>query len=207
MLKTYLYKNKSSKMNTKQLVERIKKQLSSLLSKEDMKFAQIQAGEMTITTPDEDFTIGSEVYTVDKDGNNIPLADGEYKADDGTMMMVLAGKITEIKKEMAPEGESPEVEVSIESQKQEMAEAKMGSCNCEERMGKMEMMLGDLMQKYEEMKSQKEVMMEKFSKIAELPSSEPIKLQETAFNSIESKKANSDAPDIMAIREKLRKNR
>jgi hypothetical protein len=193
-------------MNTKQLVERIKKQLSSLLSKEEVKFAQIQAGEMTITTPDEEFTIGSEVYTMDKDGNNIPLADGEYKADDGTMMMVVAGKITEIKKEMG-EKEKPEVEVSIESQTQEMAETEMGKCNCEERMGKIETMMGDLMQKYEEMKNEKAQMMEKFSKIAEQPNSQPIKVQETAFSSIETKKSNSDAPDIMAIREKLRKNR
>lgn len=194
-------------MNTKQLVERIKKQLSSLLSKEEVKFAQIQAGEMTITTPDEQFTIGSEVYTVDTDGNNIPLADGEYKADDGTMMVVVAGKITEIKKEMSPESESPEVEVSVETQKQQMAETEMGSCKCEERMGKIETMMGDLMQKYEEMKNEKAQMMEKFSKIAEQPMTEPIKAKEAGFSNIESKKSNSDAPDITAIREKLRKNR
>jgi hypothetical protein len=199
-------KKKDCKMDTKQLVERIKKQLSNLINGE-MKFAQIQAGEMTITTPDEEFTIGSEVYSMDKDGNNIPLTDGEYKADDGTMMMVVGGKITEIKKEM--ETENPEVEVSIESQTQEMAseDSNYGKCNCEERMGKMEVMLGDLMKKFEDMKMEKEQMMEKFSKIAEQPSSTKIEPKEAGFSEFETKKSNSGAPDIIAIREQIRKNR
>jgi hypothetical protein len=188
--------------NKKGLIEKIKEQLASLL-KSEKTFAQIQAGEMTITSKDEEFTVGSEVYTVDQDGNNIPLADGEYKADDGTKMVVSGGKITEIKKE--------EVEVETETETEEVEakehygkEKEMGSM--EKRMEEIEMAITEMMKKMEEFGKKEEVMMEKFSKLSSLPADEKITQKNVEFKSIEEKK-NGEKVDIQAIREAIRKNR
>ena len=69
-------------MDKKELIESIKLQLKTLL-KTEKKFIEIKAGDLMITSPDEELIIGSEVFTIDQDGNNIPLPDGDYTLDDG----------------------------------------------------------------------------------------------------------------------------
>jgi hypothetical protein len=188
-------------MTKKSLIEKIKEQLASLLSSE-RKFAQIQCGEMTITTKDDQFTVGSEVFTVDQDGNNIPLADGEYKADDGTMMVVAGGKLTEIKKSEMDESEKPELEISVESG--EMAtETEMGY-TMEKRMEKLEMAVMEMMKKFEEFGKKETEMAQKFSAL--LPNEDKITQKNVEFKSIDEKK-NGNGIDIQAIREAIRKNR
>ena len=59
----------------KDLVEKIKRQLKSLFTQ---KFAEVKAGDLIISTPDEMISVGSEVYMIDEQGLNIPLPDGEY---------------------------------------------------------------------------------------------------------------------------------
>jgi hypothetical protein len=194
--------------NKKSLIEKIKNQLASLLSSERT-FASIQCGEMTITTKDEEFTVGSEVYTVDQDGNNIPLADGEYKADDGTMMVVSGGKLTEIKKEVEKE-EKEEVETEVEAggdyMKKEKKEEEKSMGSMEERMAKIEMAIMEMAKKMEEFGKKEEVIMEKFSKLSTLPAEEKITTGNVEFKSIEDKKSGAKV-DIQAIREAIRKNR
>jgi hypothetical protein len=192
-------------MTKKSLIEKIKEQLASLLSSEK-KFAQIQVGEMTITTKDDQFTVGSEVFTVDQDGNNIPLADGEYKADDGTMMVVSGGKLTEIKKSEEGESEKPEVDVSIESKEhygEDKEEKKMGD-TMEKRMEKLEMAVMEMMKKFEEFGKKETEMAQKFSAL--LPNEDKITQKNVEFKSIDEKK-NGNGIDIQAIREAIRKNR
>jgi hypothetical protein len=192
--------------NKKSLIEKIKEQLASLL-KSEKSFAQIQVGEMTVTTKEDEFTVGSEVFTVDQDGNNIPLADGEYKADDGTMMVVSGGKLTEIKK-TETESEKPEIEVSIESKEhygEKKEEKEMGE-TMEKRMEKMEMAIMEMAKKMEEMGKKGDVMMEKFSQISNLPLEDKITQKNVEFKSIDDKK-NGGKIDIQAIREAIRRNR
>ena len=35
----------------------------------------------------------AEVFTIDQDGNNIPLSDGEYTLDSGEVLTVVSGKV------------------------------------------------------------------------------------------------------------------
>lgn len=202
-------------MNKKQLVEKIKAQLKSLVSQ---KFAEVKAGDLMITSPDEELVIGSEVYTVDVDGNNIPLTDGEYTLDNGVKIAVVAGKVEamvnpeaeveaaveEVVTEEAPEAEveTPETEAP---EAEEKPEEDMPSTAEEmkallERVAKCEEMITELVK-------QKEQMAQEFSKIAEQPSTEAISVNTTEFKSVEDKKSGFGMIDVMAIREKARKNR
>ena len=96
-------------MTKNDLITKIKAQLKGLLT---TKFAEVKAGDLTITSQDEVLVVGSEVFTVDQDGNNIPLSDGEYVLDNGTKIMVAAGKITGIYEKEA------EVESEVELQEE-----------------------------------------------------------------------------------------
>ncbi len=60
---------------------------------------------MTIITDAEAIASGVDVYYVDADGNNQPVADGEYTLDNGQVLVVAGGKITAITDKPADETE------------------------------------------------------------------------------------------------------
>lgn len=65
---------------------------------------------------EEDLKAGDEVFTTDADGNRAPAADGDYKTEDGKVIVVVDGKVAEIKDaeaEVAPQG-APVVESRME---------------------------------------------------------------------------------------------
>tara|TARA_R110000868_G_scaffold176113_1_gene413481 strand:- start:1483 stop:2076 length:594 start_codon:yes stop_codon:yes gene_type:complete len=197
-------------MDKNKLIETIKGQLKALVSSE-VKFAEVKAGDLLITSVDEELVVGSEVFTQDQDGNNIPLGDGEYTLDSGEKITVTAGKIDAMAKVDAVEAE---VEIEVEPTEEETpveeeapikedGEEDMGSKKMkelEDRMAKCESML-------EEMSKSNNKMAQELSKVSGEPSTAPISVEPTEFKSVEDKKSGYSNIDIMSIREKARKNR
>jgi hypothetical protein len=195
-------------MDKTKLIASIKNQLKSLMMSE-VKFAEIKAGDLMINCPDEECVVGSEVFTVDVDGNNIPLADGDYTLDSGETISVVSGKVsaiaiteTPVEAEVEVEVESPEGEASEE---EDVTEEEMGYKPEEmkalmERVAKMEKML-------EEMSKSNNKMAQELSKVSGEPSTTPIAIEPTEFKSVEEKKEGFGAVDIMAIRQRARASR
>jgi hypothetical protein len=201
-------------MDKNKLIETIKGQLKALVSSE-VKFAEVKAGDLLITSVDEELVIGSEVFTQDKDGNNIPLGDGEYTLDSGEKITVTSGKIDamakvdEVKAEVEIEVEPSEEEKPKEEEKSDEEEPKEEMTkeesvkkmkDLEDRMVKCEDML-------QEMYKSNNKMAQELSKVSGEPSAEPISVEPTEFKSVEDKKSGYSNIDIMSIREKARKNR
>lgn len=189
-------------MTKNDLIKKIKNQLKGMMMR---KFAEVKAGELTITSQDDVLVVGSEVFTLDADGNNIPLADGEYILDSGIKIVVLAGKITAIyekEEEVETETELEDMAPVVDGEKVEekptdkpdMSEEmkKMG-----ERLAKCEMMIEKMMKEKQEMES-------KITKLSETPATNGIDVKSVEFKSIDEKK-NSLGVDILSIREKVRK--
>jgi hypothetical protein len=191
-------------MSKTKLMEKIKLQLKELMSKEQ-KFVEVKAGDLMITSPDEELGIDSEVYTVDQDGNNIPLVDNDYKLDDGTTITVLGGKITsmvtgesteevpEVEIEQAKVDEEITVEEPIEEEpvEDEMKVLKDRVAKCEEMLARMS--------------EEKESMKQQLSAISQEPSGNKIDVKPTEFKSIEDKKDSINNEDIKSLRETIRK--
>lgn len=197
--------------NKVKLIEKIKSQLKSLLStseKVEKKFAQVKAGDLMISSPDEELTIGSEVMVLDEQGIGNPLADGKYVLDSGIEIVVEAGKVKEM---MKPEGEQegPSVEIEVESG-DSMTDSKMTNCemamNLEEKVAMLEEKLAAMMEKMNMMLGDAEMMKTEMSALANSPATEPILTKSVEFRSVEEKKSNAGMPDIQSIREKARKN-
>ena len=199
-------------MDKNKLIENIKNQLKSLMSNE-VKFAEIKAGDLIISCPDEECNVGSEVYTIDQDGNNIPLGDGDYKLDSGETITVVSGKVEAIVNTEVPEAVvnaeeevSGEEDVTVDEETEPEAEvvdeedemSKMAKI--EERLAKCEKML-------EEMSASNNKMAQELSAVAGLPATKSISVEPSEFKSVEDKKSNIGAPDIMAIRERARNRR
>lgn len=64
--------------------------------------------------------VGDAVYSFDEDGNQISVEDGEYKLDDGTIIVVENGKVAEIRD---PEKSNAESEGEGESQEDAPADS------------------------------------------------------------------------------------
>ena len=85
------------------------------ITKEAQMAMAILADGTEVYSPDAEFAVGSELFVMDADGNPVPAPDGEHTTAEGKVIVVSGGLITEIKE---PEMESPEVEISIEEEKQ-----------------------------------------------------------------------------------------
>jgi hypothetical protein len=85
------------------------------ITKEAQMAMAILADGTEVYSPDAEFAVGSELFIMDGDGNPVPAPDGEHTTAEGKMIVVAGGVITEIRE---PKAESPEIEISIEEEKQ-----------------------------------------------------------------------------------------
>ncbi len=69
-----------------------------------------------VYSPDAEFGIGSEIFVMDENGNPTPAPDGEHETAEGKILVVVEGKISEVKEK--PMEEEPKVEVEIEEVEQ-----------------------------------------------------------------------------------------
>ena len=73
-------------------MSKLKDRIKSLL----MQFATVKTDKGDLVYNTESLEVGSEVYTEDESGENIPAADGEYILEDGRTIKVEGGMVTEI---------------------------------------------------------------------------------------------------------------
>ena len=85
------------------------------IKKEDQMAMAVLADGTEVFSPDAEFSVGSELFIKDGDGNPVPAPDGEHTTAEGKVIVVAGGVITEIKEPME---EEPKVEIEIEEEKQ-----------------------------------------------------------------------------------------
>ena len=109
-------------MTLKERISEIFDKYSVELSVEEnaeVKFAvaTLDSGQ-EIQTDAEAFAVGVAVFVVNDEGEQIPLPDGEYTLQDGSMLVVAEGAVTEVTE---AEAEEPAVEAE-EDKEEEMSE-------------------------------------------------------------------------------------
>jgi hypothetical protein len=199
-------------MDKNKLIENIKAQLKSLMTSE-VKFAEVKAGDLMITSQDEVLVVGSEVFTIDQDGNNVPLSDGDYTLDSGEVITVVSGKIegmitTTPEEVEAVEEEAPVVdETETPEQAEEPAVEEEVEVEDEDEMKKLMARVEKCEKMLEEMGKEKAAMEQKLSKISNEPASASISVEPAEFKSVENKKDSIGSFDITELRAKIRSNR
>ena len=78
------------------------------------KMVQTDKGKLEWDNEDENLKAGDEVFITDEDGNRNPAPDGDYTTEDGKVIVVVDGKVSEIK--------DPDAEVA--ARKEEFARIK-----------------------------------------------------------------------------------
>ena len=64
---------------------------------EMQKMVQTDKGKLERDNEDEDLKAGDEVFVTDEDGNRNPAPDGDYTTEDGKVIVVVDGKVSEIR--------------------------------------------------------------------------------------------------------------
>jgi hypothetical protein len=78
-------------MNKAKVIEEVKRMLFGSKSE-----AKLNDGS-TIYCEDDKFEVGVEVYVLEENGDKTPVSDAEHKLEDGSVIVTVGGKITEIK--------------------------------------------------------------------------------------------------------------
>jgi len=82
-----------------------------------MATAVLESGQEIMTDADA-FAVGVSAFVVNDEGERIPLPDGDYQLQDGSMLVVAEGAVTEVKEAEA----APEVEAEEEKEEEMKAE-------------------------------------------------------------------------------------
>lgn len=103
--------NKKDKMKINRIKEMLKKMLVSL--------GEVSTDKAVIIFDGEELEEGMEVHTIDEEGNEVNLEDGDYKTEDGKIIVIADNKVVEIKDD---EAEVASDEPAEEPQAEENAE-------------------------------------------------------------------------------------
>lgn len=107
------------------------------------------------------FDIGADVYTVDGNGNDVPAPDGEYKLEDGTVLVVLSGYVSDVKTLTVEAEVVEQKEITIEEfaltdsdvmQIMDAIQPKLDELN--QRISDLEMALGEFKSQNESLRAQ-----------------------------------------------------
>ena len=96
----------------------IKKQIKSKLAAMLGKFGNVTTDKATLSWDgDGELESGMEVYILDEEGNRQAVEDGDYTTEDGKVIVVVDGKVSEIKDPDAEVGDQGEEGEELKSQK------------------------------------------------------------------------------------------
>lgn len=187
----------------KELLEKAKVMLSkieTILSGEKplemAKEAKLQDGTI-VASPSAEFEVGAELFVISEEGA-VPAPDGEHTLEDGTIVVVSEGKITEIKE--YEEDMSAELASTIASLSERLTalEEKYNAANTENTSLKAELA---------QVKSELSASKEEVVKLSKSPSTKSVKKVELAKDKNERDPLLDKPYGKMTTAEKIRFNR
>lgn len=117
-------------------------------------------------TPADSFNVDAEVYIVDDKGDSILAANNDYTLDNGDIITVVNGKITNIvKKEIEIEQSENTSQFEINDEMIAEINSKLGISDLTSRIEKLEKTIGELTKTNEMLSKHNKELFEKFSKL------------------------------------------
>jgi len=163
------------------------------------KFESVTANDGTVINyPDgSELEVGTELVTVDADGNETPLEDGTYELQDGRTLTVSGGVVESISGVGASNGEETPIDDAKMDATQE-AEGQDGSAeddsnddgSLQDRVSALENTMAEILELLQGMSSAQEMAMSKIQEIASAPAAESIKIGKTVENNFSKTSSN-----------------
>jgi hypothetical protein len=183
--------NNEEKYNkTMSKLNRIKEVLRSLL----IECGEVSTDKGVIVFDGDELEAGMDVHTIDEEGNEVQLEDGEYRTEDKKVIVVEGGKVTEIRDDEAevandePAEEPQENADEEEPAAEEPAAEEPATDDKDELIKQLQDRIAELEAENEELKA----------KIAELEAEPAAPNAEEAFEQASEKNDNSKAAKLRA---------
>jgi hypothetical protein len=122
-----------------------------------------------VYSPDAEFGIGSELFVMDAEGNPTPAPDGEHETAEGKILVVVEGKISEVKEK--PMEEEPKVEIEIE----EVEQSSFDGVSREEFENTINKLIEGFEAKINELNAEKQNLSATIEKMSKAPATESVK--------------------------------
>lgn len=166
-------------MNRDEAMNALRKSINILLGKQEevkeVKLTDVQTKDGKIlSTETETVEIGSVLYGVDDQGNQIPVEDGSYELEDGKTIEVKESIVTEIAESTTEAVEEVTEEDMSEEPIVEEVTKEEGD-DSETRLSKLEADVAELMSMLQSMSENSQKLSTKVEEFASQPASEPIK--------------------------------
>lgn len=162
------------------ITEKLKIVLKSVLS---IKMGEVKTDKLVMTFDAEELAEGLEVFTTDENGEIIPVADGEYTTEDGRIIIVTEGKVTEIKEvekpveeEIKVEEEIIDIDTPVEDPIEEIVEEVIDVKELKSKMDEIAGALGEILNSIKSLEGRIEEVENKVSKLEE-PAEDPIEVE------------------------------
>lgn len=162
------------------------------LFKQEIKLSEIKSKDgYTFMSPDEEISVGSEIYQIDAEGNKVPLVgEVEILSEDGKAYKTNDGKVIEIEMmEEKPEDDMEKPEVEMEADVNTEAEVKLEEDieeniedsievenSLEQRISKLESMFENLISSTEKVAEFSKELSLSLEEIKKIPASNSIKI-------------------------------
>lgn len=151
------------------------KQLIKLSETKEVKLSEIELMDGSkLFSPAESIEVGVEIYKLDENGNQLVADNGEYELADGKILVVMDGKLAEIK-EPAPQ-ESVETPIEASETKVEL------SSDFEKRLIDLESKFSKILEILDGSIKESEVMMSKIIELEKSPSEDSTELTKQKFS-------------------------
>lgn len=157
----------------------IKLQLSKLLAS----FREIKTDKNILSYPEDiEPKVGLEVYVADENGEFIPAPDDEYAMEDGRVIVVVEGKIAEIR-EAAPAIEEPvemeeePAEPAAPAEEPAPAAEEPAMAELEEKFNELADIVAKLVEKVAEMEAKNAAAEEVIEKMSKMSAAKPAEIE------------------------------
>jgi hypothetical protein len=128
----------------------------------------ILADGTEVYSPDAEFGIGSEIFVMDAEGNPTPAPDGEHETAEGKILVVVEGKISEVKDKPM---EEPSVEIEIE----EVEQSSFDGVSREEFENTINKLIEGFEAKINSLNAEKQNLSATIEKLSKAPATESVK--------------------------------
>ena len=128
----------------------------------------ILADGTEVYSPDAEFGIGSEIFVMDAEGNPMPAPDGEHETAEGKILVVVEGKISEVKDKPM---EEPSVEIEIE----EVEQSSFDGVSREEFENTINKLIEGFEAKINSLNAEKQNLSATIEKLSKAPATESVK--------------------------------
>lgn len=173
-------------------LNKIKEMLQNML----MQFSQLSTDKGLISwVGDEELpSVGDSIVVIDEEGNEVKAESGEYRADNGKVIIIEDGNVTEIREEEKPveepqEEPKPEEEPSEEPQEEPVAEPEPQEEPVEEpsepEVDERDARIAELEARVAELEAENDELRARIKELEEKPAGEPASEEFEKINKIE----------------------